>query len=46
MRISMDGKGAWRDNVSIERLWRLVKYEEVYLPAYDTLSDSKVGFGR
>ena len=34
--ISMDGKGAWRDNVFVERLWRSVKYEEVYLRAYDT----------
>ena len=32
----MDGKGAWRDNVFVERLWRTVKYEEVYLRAYDT----------
>ena len=32
--ISMDGKGAWRDNVFVERLWRTVKYEEVYLRAY------------
>jgi putative transposase len=31
--ISMDGKGAWRDNVFVERLWRSVKYEEVYLRA-------------
>ena len=36
IRISMDGKGAWRDNVFVERLWRSVKYEEVYLKAYDT----------
>jgi transposase InsO family protein len=34
--ISMDGKGAWRDNVFVERLWRSIKYEEVYLRAYDT----------
>ena len=46
IRISMDGKGAWRDNVFIERLWRSVKYEEVYLHAYDTVSDSRVGIGR
>jgi putative transposase len=38
--ISMDGKGAWRDNVFIERLWRSVKYEEVYLHAYDSVSDA------
>ena len=36
--ISMDGKGAWRDNVFVERLWRSVKYEEVYLRAYDGVS--------
>ena len=36
--ISMDGKGAWRDNVFVERLWRSVKYEEVYLRAYDSVS--------
>ena len=34
--ISMDGKGAWRDNVFVERLWRTIKYEEVYLRAYTT----------
>ncbi len=44
--ISMDGKGAWRDNVFIERLWRSVKYEEVYLDAYDTVSDSRTGIDR
>ncbi len=38
--ISMDGKGAWRDNVFVERLWRSVKYEEVYLRAYETVSAS------
>ena len=36
--ISMDGKGAWRDNVFVERLWRSVKYEDVYLRAYETVS--------
>jgi putative transposase len=35
--ISMDGKGAWRDNVFVERLWRSIKYEEVYLKAYDSV---------
>ena len=40
IRISMNGKGAWRDNVFVERLWRVVKYEEVYLHDYDTVSDS------
>jgi putative transposase len=38
----MDGKGAWRDNVFVERLWRSVKYEEVYLRAYDSVSESAV----
>jgi putative transposase len=38
--ISMDGKGAWRDNVFVERLWRSVKYDEVYLKAYDTASEA------
>ncbi len=46
IRISMDGKGAWRDNVFVERLWRSVKYEEVYLHAYDAVSDSRIGLGR
>jgi putative transposase len=39
--ISMDGKGAWRDNVFVERLWRSVKYEEVYLTAYESMADAK-----
>ena len=39
--ISMDGKGAWRDNVFVERLWKSVKYEEVYLKAYDSVADAK-----
>jgi putative transposase len=39
--ISMDGKGAWRDNVFVERLLRSVKYEEVYLKAYDTVTDAR-----
>ncbi len=41
--ISMDGKGCWRDNVFVERLWRSVKYEEVYLHAYDNVSEAKNG---
>jgi putative transposase len=44
--ISMDGKGSWRDNVFIERLWRSVKYEEVYLKAYDTVSEARASIGR
>jgi len=44
--ISMDGKGAWRDNVFVERLWRSVKYEEVYLHAYESVSAARDGIGR
>jgi putative transposase len=44
--ISMDGKGAWRDNVFVERLWRSVKYEEVYLRSYDSVSEARVSIGR
>jgi putative transposase len=44
--ISMDGKGSWRDNVFVERLWRSVKYEEVYLRAYETVSDARISIGR
>lgn len=41
IKISMDGKGAWRDNVFVERLWKSVKYEEVYLRAYDSVADAR-----
>jgi putative transposase len=44
--ISMDGKGAWRDNVFVERLWRSVKYEEVYLRAYDSVSEALAASAR
>jgi len=44
--ISMDGKGAWRDNVFVERFWRSLKYEEVYLRAYETATDAKTSLGR
>ena len=44
--ISMDGKGAWRDNVFVERLWRSVKYEEVYLRAYDSVGEARASIGR
>jgi putative transposase len=44
--ISMDGKGAWRDNVFVERLWRSVKYEEVYLRAYDSVGGARASIGR
>jgi putative transposase len=44
--ISMDGKGAWRDNVFVERLWRSIKYEEVYLKAYDSVAEARASIGR
>ena len=44
--ISMDGRGAWRDNVVVERLWRSVKYEEVYLRAYGAVSEARISIGR
>jgi len=44
--LSMDGQGCWRDNVLIERFWRSLKYEEVYLHAYDTVSDARAGIAR
>ena len=46
IQISMDGKGAWRDNVFVERLWRSVKYEEVYLNAYESMCHAKQRLGR
>ncbi len=46
IQISMDGKGCWRDNVFVERLWRSVKYEEVYLHGYETVSDVRTGLTR
>ena len=42
-KLSMDGKGAWRDNVFVERLWKSIKYEEVFLQAYDTVFAAKAG---
>ena len=42
IRISMDGRGRWLDNVFIERLWRSVKHEEVYLKAYDGVSSARI----
>jgi putative transposase len=44
--ISMDGKGAWRDNVFVERFWRSVKYEEVYLRAYDDVPEARASLDR
>ena len=44
--ISMDGKGTWRDNVFVERIWRSVKYEEVYLWAYESVAEARASIGR
>lgn len=46
IRQSMDGKGCWRDNVIVERFWKSIKYEEVYLHAYDSVSAAKAGIER
>ena len=46
IQISMDGKGCWRDNVFVERLWKSIKYEEVYLHAYETVSAAQQGLER
>ena len=46
IRISMDGKGAWRDNVFVERLWRSIKYEEIYLKAYDCVRAARSGIAQ
>ncbi|RXV64500.1 IS3 family transposase [Burkholderia stabilis] len=45
VRLSMDGKGAWRDNVFVERVWRSIKYEEVYLKAYESVSHARRSIG-
>jgi len=45
IRVSMDGKGSYNDNLFIERLWRTVKYEEVYLKAYQDSRDARIGLG-
>jgi transposase InsO family protein len=45
VRVSMDGKGAWRDNVFVERVWRSIKYEEVYLKAYESVSHARRSIG-
>ena len=42
----MDGKGRWRDNIFVERLWRSVKHEEVYLHAYDSVAGARSGIAR
>jgi len=46
IEISMDGRGQWRDNVFVERLWKSVKYEDVYLKAYDNVSHARAGIAR
>lgn len=46
IRISMDSRGCWRDNIFVERLWRSLKYEEVYLHGYDSVSAATAGIGR
>ena len=46
IRVSMDGKGAWRDNVFVERLWRTIKYDEVYLRAYESVSQARAWLAR
>ena len=46
IQLSMDGKGAWRDNLFVERLWKSVKYEEVYLQAYDSVSEAQHGLAQ
>ena len=45
IRITMDGKGSWRDNVFVERLWHSVKYEGVYLKAYETATEARRSIG-
>jgi putative transposase len=46
IKISMDGKGSYNDNLFIERLWRTVKYEEVYLKAYQDGKEARISLGR
>jgi len=46
IRLSRDGKGAWRDNLFVERLWKSVKYEEVYLHAYDSVAEARGSLAR
>ncbi len=46
IRLSMDGRGAWRDNIFVERLWRSGKYEEVYLQAYESVAAAREGLDR
>jgi putative transposase len=46
LQLSIDGKGSWRDNLFIERLWKSVKYEEVYLHVYDSVTEARHGLTR
>ncbi len=46
IQLSMDGKGAWRDNLFVERLWKTVKYEGVYLHTYDSVGEAQGNLGR
>ena len=46
IRISMDGKGRWVDNVFVERLWRSLKYEEIYLRAYESVANARASIDR
>ena len=46
VKVSMDGRGRWMDNVSIERLWRPLKYECIYLHAFETGSETRAGIGK
>jgi putative transposase len=46
IRISMDGRGRWRDNVFVERIWKSIKYEEVYLHAYGSVNEARISIGR
>jgi putative transposase len=46
IRISMDGRGRWRDNVFVERIWKSIKYEEVYLHAYASVNEARTSIGR
>ncbi len=46
VQISIDGKGAWRDNVVVERFWRSIKYHEVYIRAYTNVPEARAAIGR
>ena len=46
IQISMDGKGRWADNIYIERLWKSIKYEEVFMNCYETIDEARMNIGR